>query len=118
MLSERCILFFFFFNDTATTEIYTLSLHDALLISPLLTPARYVDERWPLVLPHDPHLASLLTEKLEHPVGVRRREHDRNNDRCPCGPQFHGTGMGLEELLHELPRGSRTALRPPYPRDH
>ena len=26
-------VFFFFFNDTATTEIYTLSLHDALPIS-------------------------------------------------------------------------------------
>src|SRR3712207_8823649 len=25
-------IFFFFFNDTATTEIYTLSLHDALPI--------------------------------------------------------------------------------------
>src|SRR5256885_11628741 len=29
------ISFFFFFNDTATTEIYTLSLHDALPISPM-----------------------------------------------------------------------------------
>src|SRR2546430_12152416 len=28
---------FFFFNDTATTEIYTLSLHDALPISQTLT---------------------------------------------------------------------------------
>src|SRR5256885_8353429 len=28
------ILAFFFFNDTATTEIYTLSLHDALPIFP------------------------------------------------------------------------------------
>src|SRR5215216_3731804 len=28
------ISFFFFFNDTATTEIYTLSLHDALPIYP------------------------------------------------------------------------------------
>src|SRR5437016_12442452 len=27
------ILFFFFFNDTATTHLYTLSLHDALPIS-------------------------------------------------------------------------------------
>src|SRR3712207_8988812 len=27
-------MFSFFFNDTATTEIYTLSLHDALPISP------------------------------------------------------------------------------------
>ena len=29
-----CLLFVFFFNDTATTEIYTLSLHDALPICP------------------------------------------------------------------------------------
>src|SRR5438309_12075954 len=28
------LFIFFFFNDTATTEIYTLSLHDALPISP------------------------------------------------------------------------------------
>src|SRR2546422_3205018 len=32
MLGYPSILFFFFFNDTATTEIYTLSLHDALPI--------------------------------------------------------------------------------------
>src|SRR6201996_9719389 len=32
LLFARC--FFFFFNDTATTEIYTLSLHDALPIFP------------------------------------------------------------------------------------
>src|SRR5260221_12669188 len=29
----QCFSIFFFFNDTATTEIYTLSLHDALPIS-------------------------------------------------------------------------------------
>src|SRR3712207_8981484 len=29
---EPRVLIFFFFNDTATTEIYTLSLHDALPI--------------------------------------------------------------------------------------
>ena len=29
---DECV-WFFFFNDTATTEIYTLSLHDALPIS-------------------------------------------------------------------------------------
>src|SRR2546429_3159148 len=34
------ILLFFFFNDTATTEIYTLSLHDALPISPGLNSPR------------------------------------------------------------------------------
>src|SRR6266702_5127220 len=31
------LAFFFFFKDTATTEIYTLSLHDALPISPSVT---------------------------------------------------------------------------------
>src|SRR5215203_7362529 len=37
MLStDYCISFFF--NDTATTEIYTLSLHDALPISALVVP--------------------------------------------------------------------------------
>src|SRR3712207_4464959 len=34
MSSESLFSVFFFFNDTATTEIYTLSLHDAL---PILT---------------------------------------------------------------------------------
>src|SRR5579862_10048498 len=32
-------LFFLFFNDTATTEIYTLSLHDALPIAAASSPA-------------------------------------------------------------------------------
>src|SRR2546429_8946435 len=31
-MSPSSLLIFFFFNDTATTEIYTLSLHDALPI--------------------------------------------------------------------------------------
>src|ERR1019366_7685283 len=31
---QRTNRYYFFFNDTATTEIYTLSLHDALPISP------------------------------------------------------------------------------------
>src|SRR3712207_7346446 len=34
MMPYHRSIFFFFFNDTATTEIYTLSLHDALPISP------------------------------------------------------------------------------------
>src|ERR1051325_11252797 len=33
MSHKLLVYFFFFFNDTATTEIYTLSLHDALPIS-------------------------------------------------------------------------------------
>src|SRR3712207_8635093 len=52
------LLYFFFFNDTATTEIYTLSLHDAL---PICFPVRrYTRRRWhrvairfPGLLPRD-----------------------------------------------------------------
>src|SRR5258705_13303115 len=39
LLTPSYLLFFFFFNDTATTEIYPLSLHDALPICHL---ARHV----------------------------------------------------------------------------
>src|SRR5256885_11812640 len=43
------MLFFFFFNDTATTEIYTLSLHDALPIfadeGEMQDPSRRFDHR-------------------------------------------------------------------------
>src|SRR5574337_1926892 len=37
--------FFFFFNDTATTEIYTLSLHDALPICRSPSNGRYPPHR-------------------------------------------------------------------------
>src|SRR2546422_7574763 len=56
---------FFFFNDTATTEIYTLSLHDALPISergPLL--------RW--------SLGALLRPPASHPF---RATGDRKSTR-------------------------------------
>src|SRR3712207_9257037 len=39
MNREQHIYVFFFFNDTATTEIYTLSLHDAL---PIFVSGRHV----------------------------------------------------------------------------
>src|SRR6267143_7199747 len=48
-LSFSYIVFFFFFNDTATTEIYTLSLHDALPISVVR------DHRYQQGRPHNRH---------------------------------------------------------------
>src|SRR2546426_8449610 len=44
MLGTAILSFFFFFNDTATTEIYTLSLHDALPISVLRSHFGELDE--------------------------------------------------------------------------
>src|SRR6266550_8247170 len=40
------IYFFFFFNDTATTEIYTLSLHDALPIFATALSSGYPGIHW------------------------------------------------------------------------
>src|SRR5688572_31616919 len=62
-------MFFFFFNDTATTEIYTLSLHDALPISRLCR----LREHWPrprLVLLRLPQAAH-----FRHPGCHRSEEH-------------------------------------------
>src|SRR3712207_8475443 len=46
-------MLFFFFNETATTEIYTLSLHDALPISDTL-PALFAGVRRVFVVTSDP----------------------------------------------------------------
>src|SRR5258708_13397196 len=48
---------FFFFNDTATTEIYTLSLHDALPILYLCT------SQAPSI---DPHFHSITYDPSQH----------------------------------------------------
>src|SRR2546427_3945056 len=60
-------LYFFFFNDTATTEIYTLSLHDALPIC--LGPRRH-DRGRAL------HGGLGLPRREERAGGVRARDRD------------------------------------------
>src|SRR5260370_24721464 len=56
--------FFFFFNDTATTEIYTLSLHDAL---PILSVALAVGQK--------------RSPQFGNPLGRRRRILDLSVSR-------------------------------------
>src|SRR2546422_1873752 len=75
---------FFFFNDTATTEIYTLSLHDALPISICLgvlheevAPVRTAHQR-----PLRPRHAGLAQLVLQHgqAAGGRRRQRPRSEE--------------------------------------
>src|SRR3712207_8265601 len=47
-MSHHFFLLLFFFNDTATTEIYTLSLHDALPICHFSEPMDFVPEVYTL----------------------------------------------------------------------
>src|SRR3982751_7050937 len=58
---------FFFFNDTATTEIYTLSLHDALPISLEF----FLVERYRLFAAHETALKSIRSE--EHTSELQSR---------------------------------------------
>src|SRR2546422_6576098 len=64
--------FFFFFNDTATTEIYTLSLHDALPISTDRPTARPPD-RPPGMGSHSrrPRAVSRRHPRAGRPAGLR-----------------------------------------------
>src|SRR2546429_3969441 len=75
---------FFFFNDTATTEIYTLSLHDALPIFPTFrVPLRRVWARCGIARPASPsghqrreHLRwALSTRSEEHTSELQSRLH-------------------------------------------
>src|SRR5256885_12905932 len=69
---------FFFFNDTATTEIYTLSLHDALPIS----------IRFQIHLPNAPGQSTTdFAHSPERPAAARsgeRSEEHTSELQSPC----------------------------------
>src|SRR2546429_9341346 len=65
------IFFFFFFNDTATTEIYTLSLHDAL---PIFRQTPEAPQAQLLVLPRQ-GTAERLVDRSEQLTCALRSGH-------------------------------------------
>src|SRR5260370_3690969 len=65
-------IFFFFFNDTATTEIYTLSLHDALPICDRYLRRHTRTRSWRGRLRHPPHYQR---DQKGRPAGLRSEEH-------------------------------------------
>src|SRR6267378_1733624 len=87
--------FLFFFNDTATTEIYTLSLHDALPISPADAIAFHCGLNIkPVVAPErsEEHTSELQSRRdlvcrllLEKKNRRRRRRGDHARGRLSCG---------------------------------
>src|SRR3712207_8153421 len=82
--------YMFFFNDTATTEIYTLSLHDALPIWSSGRIRRHVLARWTsretrCVFPYDldPRMEPCLMMTVTAtgaPVNVRMRSEEHTSE--------------------------------------
>src|SRR2546425_1310761 len=73
MILLLSILVFFFFNDTATTEIYTLSLHDALPISATVVEYhQLLEQLWNEIkqLPRRQRVALLCNLKNQQGVNV------------------------------------------------
>src|SRR3712207_8102976 len=64
-------MIYVFFNDTATTEIYTLSLHDALPIFPLT-------KSFSLVTP-------MMPDYQQPPAHVRNIQHEKPHLSVPGG---------------------------------
>src|SRR5438067_9947363 len=73
LLSHYVLFLFFFFTDTATTEIYTLSLHDALPISARLRHRRLPRARDARDLPH--------RDRRPPPAPPRALREDRKSTR-------------------------------------
>src|SRR5256885_9468573 len=87
----RRFIFFFFFNDTATTEIYTLSLHDALPICAV------ADEVGRHVQLHPPAL-----ERRHQRLDLVRLAHQRVPQQKAHGREVPVPGGTLEA---EMPLG-------------
>src|SRR2546422_10688679 len=107
--SHHLILFivFFFFNDTATTEIYTLSLHDALPIYgqrfPLRPRGKYLDGQWA----SRPPVGCRNSRRGHH--GQRRRQLFRYCRSAARGPRVERLGPHALEVWS--PRNGSSKIR-------
>src|SRR5438067_4984515 len=80
-------LFFFFFNDTATTEIYTLSLHDAL---PIVRPGVERAGGYPGAVRPGARALSALAARAQH-ESLARERRPRSRAAAVGEPHRHRT---------------------------
>src|SRR5260221_10036540 len=94
-------LFFFFFNDTATTEIYPLSLHDALPISS-------GPRRWP---PSRAHCCSTSPSPAPAARSTRRSTTRSNaiTESPAVTPERKNRSLPALELLRAPPHATARA---------
>src|SRR3712207_9227182 len=105
IIRPHCI-FFFFFNDTATTEIYTLSLHDALpILSSLQRPDRTASPHQGVARENaagsetcraNPAGVSSADPPREHRLAARRACELSGSQEFPLGAPRRGVDNGAE----------------------
>src|SRR5256885_3980008 len=103
----HCLFFFFFFNDTATTEIYTLSLHDALPISRI----PYGGTSVPLLICGDRSKQPARRASCLFSAGLRPRSEEHTSElQSPCNlvcrlllekKKEHTTTVTTLQVTHE-----------------
>src|SRR5258708_32903118 len=109
--------FSFFFNDTATTEIYPLSLHDALPIwSRFAVPSQCRAKEALARSAHQQRIAKLreLRKLLQQFVILReafaeadaRIEDDLRFRDASLSRDGHGPAQPLNDIFHDIPRKS------------
>src|SRR5436853_6065809 len=100
---------FFFFNDTATTEIYTLSLHDALLIADAGSEHGWIYRlresaifREPGACRALPHLHGRGADKLLYPGRQNELRTWHKPAIFPYGQRYTGPGHSARhQAIHE-----------------
>src|SRR5436309_15760767 len=95
----------FLFTDTATTEIYTLSLHDALPILPGIAHPALVAEALTAAGETLPEIAEIVSLKLRRPVRPGARL-----DLLADGPTTAGTVRLAIRLSSQGQEGPQLAL--------
>src|SRR2546427_2319871 len=111
---RRLFFFLFFFNDTATTEIYTLSLHDALPIfdERRLNPRQHRVHRAEVDVTHHAAGVGTIHQEVNKAVVLRSEEHTselQSQSNLVCRlllekkkktKQRHRKGTNTRTLIH------------------
>src|SRR3989337_582676 len=97
-------VFFFFFNDTATTEIYTLSLHDALPIS----------RPWTATSMDDANEVCFKCHKDKR--GPFTWEHQALRDGCTTCHKVHGSITDKMLVARDANLGLRCHVQTNFPK--
>src|SRR6266496_6375843 len=114
-------VFFFFFNDTATTEIYTLSLHDALPITVWREHTRRLPSRTstltgkaPSSLPTSPPVSASESTTTTRPAPTKALATRSGSVEPPAPPSARATGRLRLEVVGSTARiGGRAGQLPP-----